>query len=581
MSPLTQTETDTALVQKAVNGCTDSFNELVERYFGCAYTVAYSRVSVRETAEDIAQEAFLRAYLHLDTLKEPSRFAAWICRIIRNIASDWRDKAVNRSELLPRIPVEEIEDLVPCPSADARDRAAAGEEFEALTRAIDALPAELREVVLLHFGDGIARSRIAELLELHPSTVGRRLEQAVKQLRAGLEPVLQRGAAPLRTNRRAAARSIGIITAVAGMSAAGKASLAAATAAGVALPGIAVAGASGIGISLGAVGKVAVAIGAIAVLLGSAAFVREQWRAREDPAVAASEPRVKENRRSRPAMPPAPRAEAPARALASPTPAETDPRKIAELVAAQNKALIRNEIVSLGTHPWAGTYHATDQYSAECYLHVAPATGFVFESHLKGEAQVVHGRVVQQEGMLTVGHDGDSSEGRLLRRDRTLIPVKWGGRTYLVAPLKMGLFGSQVNIGSEPRTETFGSRFLLREGDEATSVTGWPDLPEKYRHFLLEDAVYAAVTSVEDVTTWVGEGGPGYYIQTKLTMAGGTDIGLDTNLKLFSLDPRGQRQMVTISDATETTSRATHICHSTKPFVPHVDWVVTSGKFDQ
>jgi RNA polymerase sigma-70 factor, ECF subfamily len=76
---------DAQLVARSLEA-REAFDELVKRHYAMVYSVAYSRVGQRETAEEIAQETFLRAYFSLEKLKEPAAFAGWLVSITRNLA---------------------------------------------------------------------------------------------------------------------------------------------------------------------------------------------------------------------------------------------------------------------------------------------------------------------------------------------------------------------------------------------------------------------------------------------------------------------------------------------------------------
>lgn len=76
--------TDAELVRQALSGAEQAFSELVRRYKHSVYGVVLSFVRDFDTAEDIAKEAFLRAFLHLRTLDEPDRFGNWLRIITAN-----------------------------------------------------------------------------------------------------------------------------------------------------------------------------------------------------------------------------------------------------------------------------------------------------------------------------------------------------------------------------------------------------------------------------------------------------------------------------------------------------------------
>ena len=80
---------DADLVRRTLAGSREAYKELVTRYQGHVYGLAYSLLGDWAEAQDIAQEAFLRAYTNLDQLRERERFAAWLRRVAFGVTMDW------------------------------------------------------------------------------------------------------------------------------------------------------------------------------------------------------------------------------------------------------------------------------------------------------------------------------------------------------------------------------------------------------------------------------------------------------------------------------------------------------------
>jgi len=78
--------TDGELVGQTRVGDREAYGELVARYQGHVYGLAYSVVDNWAEAQDIAQETFIRAYMNLHQLREPDRFAAWLRRVTFSVA---------------------------------------------------------------------------------------------------------------------------------------------------------------------------------------------------------------------------------------------------------------------------------------------------------------------------------------------------------------------------------------------------------------------------------------------------------------------------------------------------------------
>ena len=86
-----KTQTDADLVGRTRGGDREAYGELVARYQGHVYALAYSLVDNWAEAQDIAQETFIRAYVNLERLREPARFAGWLRRVTFSVAMEWID----------------------------------------------------------------------------------------------------------------------------------------------------------------------------------------------------------------------------------------------------------------------------------------------------------------------------------------------------------------------------------------------------------------------------------------------------------------------------------------------------------
>ena len=144
------------LVRRVRRGEEDAFTGLVRAYLRPAYTIALSVVGRPADAEDIAQEAFLKAFQSLDTCREPGRFAAWLFQIVRNRARNFLDSRRLR-DVAPD--GAKIIEFVTAPSESAGMR-------EALLSALADLDVDKREVVLLHDLENWTHAEIAESLDI-------------------------------------------------------------------------------------------------------------------------------------------------------------------------------------------------------------------------------------------------------------------------------------------------------------------------------------------------------------------------------------------------------------------------------
>lgn len=219
-------KTDIELMSASKSGDTQAFSILVERYFSMVYTIAYGRLKNRETAEDLAQEVFLRIYLYLNEGRQPYYFAGWIVRITHNLITDWNRSGQHKSKLLPMVSMEEIEKELPDEKGkDVRDEMDVKRKTDVINEAIFKLPVEQREIVLLHYMEGLNQKEIAERLGVHPSTIGRQLSRAHDALKDLLGPLLQETVQSLRPPKKAVLQTIAIIGAASVLSINAKASV--------------------------------------------------------------------------------------------------------------------------------------------------------------------------------------------------------------------------------------------------------------------------------------------------------------------------------------------------------------------
>lgn len=161
---------DAELVAAACTGDTEAFAGLTTRHRARAEALV-ARV-VGEEAEDVVQEALLRAYLALPQLREPSRFGAWLCGIALNVAK----MRVRRRALEAGLALEQPLDET------VEERA-----MLAIVRdAVEVLPLRMREVVLLHYVEDLSCEEVAAILGTSPGAVRVRLHRAREQLREEL-----------------------------------------------------------------------------------------------------------------------------------------------------------------------------------------------------------------------------------------------------------------------------------------------------------------------------------------------------------------------------------------------------------
>lgn len=155
------------------------FEQAVHESSELAVRVAFSVLRQRQDAEDVAQEAFARAYRRFGDLRERQQFRAWIVRVTWRLAIDrWRGD--RRRQLREQIAAGATR------QSDVEETAAEAERSALLWKAIDALPDKLRIVVVLAALQGHDGREVARLLDIPEGTVKSRLFLARKELARSL-----------------------------------------------------------------------------------------------------------------------------------------------------------------------------------------------------------------------------------------------------------------------------------------------------------------------------------------------------------------------------------------------------------
>jgi RNA polymerase sigma-70 factor (ECF subfamily) len=172
---------DELLVIGAILGNLEAFEQLVVRYRPAVVRLARSIVGA-DYAEDVAQDSLLLAFKALPSIEEPRKFPAWLSAITRHRAVRFNKSEtvhVNKRVPLDEALLEKIEALTK-PLADK-------ERDEAMTKAIDSLPADYAMPLKLRFIDEMPLKRIAGFMGVPLSTVKWRIHHGKKLLRAKLE----------------------------------------------------------------------------------------------------------------------------------------------------------------------------------------------------------------------------------------------------------------------------------------------------------------------------------------------------------------------------------------------------------
>jgi RNA polymerase sigma-70 factor (ECF subfamily) len=166
---------DVVFVRRTLAGDQDAFTALVEKYKDPVYNVAYRMLGNATEAEDVAQEAFVRAYTQLHTYKDSHRFSTWLLSIASHLAIDQLRRRRFLALPLENVPfLEWIADL----GAGPEQSAVQNETSDEMQQLLQGLPPKYRAVLVLRYWHDFSYEEIASVLHLTPPLVKARLHRA-------------------------------------------------------------------------------------------------------------------------------------------------------------------------------------------------------------------------------------------------------------------------------------------------------------------------------------------------------------------------------------------------------------------
>ena len=182
-------EEELRLIRRVQAGETEAFEDLVRAHEKTVYNLALRMTGDAQDAEDMAQEAFLKAYRSLGDFRGESKFSVWLYRIVSNVCLDFLRRRSRRPSVSLTAEDEEGEEQ----QWDVPDERLSPERLleqkltrEAVQAGLRELPEEQREILLLREIRGLSYEEIGEILSLEPGTVKSRIFRARKRLCAFL-----------------------------------------------------------------------------------------------------------------------------------------------------------------------------------------------------------------------------------------------------------------------------------------------------------------------------------------------------------------------------------------------------------
>jgi RNA polymerase sigma-70 factor, ECF subfamily len=179
-------------IKQVIKGDQDAFGEIVEIYKNSVYQLCYRMIGNQHEAEDLAQEAFLRAYVNIKSFNQELKFSTWLFRIATNLCIDrirkkkpdyYLDAEVSGTEGLTMY--SQIPSSTPLPESQLESL----ELHATVQKEILKLPEKYRSVIVLKYIEELSLNEISEILDLPLGTVKTRIHRGREALRQQLRYV--------------------------------------------------------------------------------------------------------------------------------------------------------------------------------------------------------------------------------------------------------------------------------------------------------------------------------------------------------------------------------------------------------
>lgn len=187
---------DAELVRTSLGGDREAFGAIVSRYQSLICAVTYSGTGSLAASEDVAQETFITAWKQLNRLADPSKLRPWLCGIARNLANNYRRRTASATSDL------ESASEQPAPGPTPHELAVSREEETMVWGALEALPEQYREPLILFYREGQSADRVADELGLSPDATRQRLSRGRTLLRQQVAALVETALARSAPGRR-------------------------------------------------------------------------------------------------------------------------------------------------------------------------------------------------------------------------------------------------------------------------------------------------------------------------------------------------------------------------------------------
>jgi len=159
---------DLELIHLVKNGDAHAYESLVRRHYDMVYSLAFHWLKSKEAAEDLTQDLFIKLSQKLSLFNERSSFKTWFYRVVINMIKDYLKKIKRENQKLPEIAAV-TEHMT--------------NDHHELLSAIEELPADISQTILLVYTQGLNHAEAAKILHCAESTVSWRIHEGKKQLK--------------------------------------------------------------------------------------------------------------------------------------------------------------------------------------------------------------------------------------------------------------------------------------------------------------------------------------------------------------------------------------------------------------
>src|SRR5688572_21567588 len=184
---------DSALVKQSLQGNSDAFRLIIERYQNLISSITFSICGNFTTSQDLAQETFVQAWKNLAQLEDGSKLKPWICTIARHLSSRAMGRSTEKIFAGPDVDPE-TEATMPSPSQTA----ITNEEEQLVWKTLEQIPENYREPLILFYREQQSIEKVAQSMDLSVDAVKQRLSRGRRMLKeqvaAQVESTLTRSA---------------------------------------------------------------------------------------------------------------------------------------------------------------------------------------------------------------------------------------------------------------------------------------------------------------------------------------------------------------------------------------------------